>query len=515
MKIRVFLFVSVLLASSVAYGQLTVNERRGKQIYLRGESPSGKKIMAMLGDLDVPGSTMNCAGCHGRRGEGKTEGGVTAGNLTWTNMIKPYGHTHPSGRKHTAFDEKLFTRALVQGSDPTGNQLAVAMPRYEISPEDIADLVAYLKVIETDRDPGLTDTTITIATILPKSGPLAEIGAAMKDVLTAYFANVNDKGGIYNRRIELQTIEAGADAATTAANAKSYLQKREVFALVSGLSAGADKELASLTRETEIPFVGAVTLLTQTSAQQDRNLFYLLPGAGHQARALINFAANQPELKKSRVAIVHSENELALAAAAAIEDQARSGGWASVTKKAFSRANFDATAMAGILKAEGVEAVFFLGPGGQVAFINAAAAANWTPHVFLLGALTGRDLVRILPPSFKDRVFLSFPTVPTDVAPAGLAELRALQEKHKFAPGHIASQLNAFAAAKIFTEALKRAGRDLTRETLVTALEGLYEYETGVTPSITFGPNRRVGSMGSYIVSADLSKREFVLISNK
>ena len=515
MKIRVLLFISVLLVSSVAYGQLTVNERRGKQIYLRGESPSGKKITAMLGDLDVPASTMNCAGCHGRRGEGKTEGGVTAGNLTWTNMIKPYGHTHTSGRKHTAFDEKLFTRALIQGSDPTGNQLAVAMPRYEISPEDIADLVAYLKVIETDRDPGLTDTTITIGTILPKSGPLAEIGAAMKDVLTAYFANVNDKGGIYNRRIELQMIEAGADAATTAANAKSYLQNHEVFALVSGLSAGADKELASLTRETEIPFVGAVTLLTQTSAQQDRNLFYLLPGAGHQARALINFAANRPELKKSRVAILHSENELALAAAAAIEDQARSGGWASATKKAFSSARFDATAMAGALKAEGVEAVFFLGPGGETAFMNAAAVANWTPHVFLLGALTGRDLVKTLPPSFKDRVFLAFPTVPSDVAPAGLAELRALQEKHKFAPGHIASQLNAFAAAKIFTEALKRAGRDLTRETLVTALEGLYEYETGVTPSITFGPNRRVGSMGSYIVSADLSKREFVLISNK
>jgi len=286
-----------------------------------------------------------------------------------------------------------------------------------------------------------------------------------------------------------------------------------VFALVSGLSAGADKELASLTRETERPFVGAVTLLTQTSAQQDRNLFYLLPGAGHQARALINFAANQPELKKSRVAIVHSENELALAAAAAIEDQARSGGWASVTKKAFSRANFDATAMAGILKAEGVEAVFFLGPGGQVAFINAAAAANWTPHVFLLGALTGRDLVKTLPPSFKDRVFLSFPTVPTDVAPAGLAELRALQEKHKFAPGHIASQLNAFAAAKIFTEALKRAGRDLTRETLVTALEGLYEYDTGVTPRITFGPNRRVRAMGTYIVSIDPAKKEFVVAS--
>jgi len=57
---------------------------------------------------------------------------------------------------------------------------------------------------------------------------------------------------------------------------------------------------------------------------------------------------------------------------------------------------------------------------------------------------------------------------------------------------------------------LKRAGRDLSREKLITALEGLYEYNTGVTPSITFGPNRRVGAMGAYVLSIDPAKREFV-----
>lgn len=513
MKIRVLLFISVLLVSSVAYAQLTDSERRGKAIYLRGESTSGRKITAMLGELDVPPSTMTCGGCHGLRGEGKTEGGVTAGNLTWTNMIKSYGHTHPSGRKHGAYDEVLFTRSLVQGKDPAGNDLAVAMPRYEMSPADIADLVAYLKRIETDRDPGLTETTITVGTILPKSGALAETGAAMKDVLAAYFANVNENGGIYNRRIELQTIDAGPDASTTAANARKSIEN--VFALVGGVSAGADKELAAVTKETETPFLGAATLLTQTNARDNRTLFYLLPGAGQQARALVNFAAKNPELKKSRVAIIHAENELALAAVTAIDDEARKLGWTSVTKKALSTTGFDATAIAAALKAEGVETVFFIGSGRESEFINAAAASNWTPHVFLLGALTTRNLLNALPPSFKDRVFLAFPTVPADVGPTGLAELRALEQKYKFAPGHTASKLNAFAGAKIFTEALKRAGRDLSREKLVTALEGLYEYETGVTPSITFGPNRRVGSMGSYVVSIDLTQREFVLISNK
>src|SRR5918992_2859875 len=186
MKIRGLLFVVLLLVSaSLTYAQLTASERRGKQIYLRGESPSGREITTMLGDIDVPASTVTCAGCHGLRGEGKTEGGVTAGNLTWTNMIKSYGHTHPSGRKHGPFDEQLFTRSLVQGLDPAGNKLAVAMPRFEMAPEDMADLIAYLKRIDSEREPGLTETTVTVGTILPKHGPLAEIGAAMKDVLTA------------------------------------------------------------------------------------------------------------------------------------------------------------------------------------------------------------------------------------------------------------------------------------------------------------------------------------------
>jgi ABC-type branched-subunit amino acid transport system substrate-binding protein len=501
----------LIATTAIAEGGLSAQEKRGKALYMRGASPSGKEIKAMVGELDVPASTMTCAGCHGVRGEGKTEGGVTAGNLTWNNLVKPYGHTHPSGRKHGPFDEKLFTRSLVQGVDPAGNEMAVAMPRFQMSAEDIADLIAYLKRIETDRDPGLTETSIKVGTIVPQHGALTEIGAAIKDVLTAYFANVNDKGGIYNRKIELQTVETGSDAASTTANARTLIEKDQVFAMVSGLSAGADKELAALTQESDVPFMGPLTLLPQIGFQTNRNVFYLLPGASEQARALINFADTKPELKKSRVAIVHSQDELALAAAAAVEDQARKKGW-TVTRKVYS--SKDAATIAAGLKEQGTDAVFFLGASGdEAAFINAAAAADWTPNVFLLGALAGRGLVQSVPLSFKDHVFLSFPTVPADVTPEALAELRVLQEKYKFPTRHVASQLMAFAAAKIFTEALKRAGRDLSREKLITALEGLYEYDTGVTPSITFGPNRRVGAKGGYIVSIDPAKREFVSAS--
>ena len=121
--------------------------------------------MTRLNDLDVPASAFPCSGCHGIRGEGKSEGGVTAGDITWSNLIKPYGHTHPTGRKHGPFTESSVIRAVVNGVDSAGNDLLVAMPRYKFSPVEMADLLAYLKRIDTDLDPGLTETNVTVGLV--------------------------------------------------------------------------------------------------------------------------------------------------------------------------------------------------------------------------------------------------------------------------------------------------------------------------------------------------------------
>src|SRR5688572_15491825 len=155
-------FVFAIGVSICAQTRLTDSERRGKQIYLRGTSASNREIAAVINQVEVPATTVTCAGCHGMRGEGNTEGGVTAGNLTWSNLIKPYGHTHSTGRRHGPFNESSFTRAVVNGLDSDGNDLLVAMPRFKLSAADMGDLIAYLKRLESDLDPGLTDDSIRI-----------------------------------------------------------------------------------------------------------------------------------------------------------------------------------------------------------------------------------------------------------------------------------------------------------------------------------------------------------------
>ncbi|HYH84731.1 MAG TPA: hypothetical protein VEX60_04560 [Pyrinomonadaceae bacterium] len=94
---------------------LTPQERRGRVIYLRGETASGREIGALVGELDVPASTLTCVGCHGVRGEGKTEGGVTAGNMTWAHLVKPHGHTHHGAQARPVQRSRFRARRLRWG----------------------------------------------------------------------------------------------------------------------------------------------------------------------------------------------------------------------------------------------------------------------------------------------------------------------------------------------------------------------------------------------------------------
>jgi ABC-type branched-subunit amino acid transport system substrate-binding protein len=495
-----------------SFNALTLQEQRGKAIYRRGVNSSGREIVALMGEIEVPAPRLTCAGCHGAQGEGKTEGGVTAGQLTWAHLTKPYGHIHPSGRKHGPFNELSFTRAVMNGTDPAGNPLLVPMPRYRMTQDEMADLIAYIKRLSADSDPGVTEQKIIIGSVIPNSGPLAETGAAMRDVLTAYFNEINNGGGIYNRKIELRVVDSRTDAGATAAAAvEEFATREQVFAFVGGLSAGADKELAALAARREIPFIGPGTLQPVAGIPVNRQVFYLQPGVMEQARALINFAASRQGLTKMRAAVVAYESELTLAASAACEEKAKKIGWANIDRYVYRVGDFNASQLVRKLGSSGTGVVFFFGHSGdEAAFIKEATAAKWTPHIFLLGALVGRDLLSASSQEFTDKLFLAFPTVPGDITLSGMSELRALHEKYKIAPRHIASQLAAFAAAKVFIEALKRAGQGVTREKLIAALENLYEFETGVAPRLTFGPNQRVGATGAYIISIDAGKKQLV-----
>lgn len=510
LSILVGLFLNGGFAARALTDDLTPEERRGKQIYLRGSSESGREITATIGDDSggMAAAAVPCASCHGLGGEGKTESGITSSDITWDALTKPYGTVHVTGRRHPAYSEKTVERAIMAGIDPAGNQLLVAMPRFHMHQKDIADLIAYLKRIGKECNPGLTETSIRVGTIVPPKGPLAENGQVIRDVMAAYFNEVNQWGGIYNRKIELQVAESAETPAETRQRVGVFLQRESIFAMVGALIAGADKEVVSLLEGKEVPLVGPFTFLPQAEYPLNRHIFYLLSGIKEQARALVKFADKNLRTQNVRLAIVYPENEISTEVSLAIEKECKKTGFSSPLMFGYPKNRFDAARLVMAMSQSNVSVIFFLGGKELAALVAEAERLRWTPNILSPGSLASPEMLDALLTS-TGNAFLSFPTLPLDQTQSALAEYFELARKYKLSSRHLASQISAYCAARVLIEGLKLAGKDLSREKLITSLEGFYEFKTGLIPPITYGPDRRIGTLGTYVVRVDRYKRQF------
>ncbi|HSS22482.1 MAG TPA: ABC transporter substrate-binding protein [Pyrinomonadaceae bacterium] len=498
---------------STAQENLEARLRRGRQIYVSGASASGKAILAYIGEqsLELPASSMPCANCHGLDGRGKPEGGIDPSNITPEFLTKPYASTQAYQRKHEPYTDRGIELAITRGLDPSGNKLLTVMPRYVMTREDLSDLIVYMSRLGKDRDPGITDDKLVIATVLPARGALAEMGSAVRAVLTAYFEEVNNAGGIYNRRVELRFAETADTPAATRKSIESLLSSEQVFAFTCAFIAGAEKEVLPLFSEKQVPLVGPITLFPQTTLPLNRHVFYQLSGVVGQERVLTKFAATKSEIKNTGIAIVSQENENNALLIEAIRTQITKSGLVEPQTISYVPGTFDAAQTVRQLRQTNRAAVFFLGPSqDSLSFMQSAAESSWFPYVFL--SEVDAEIFSA-PAGFDERIFMAFPTSPADQTADGMKEFRSLAAKHQLPTKHVAAQISAYGAAKVLVEGLKRTGKDLSREKLVQSLEGLFEFRTGLTPAVTFGPNRRIGAIGAYVITVNLKDKQFLPIS--
>jgi len=115
----------------------------GERIYFTGRSSSGDPIQYRGGTMHSSMHKTACADCHGAEREGKRlypRFWLKAPALTPEAMSRDHG----DGHSHTAYNDASVKRAIVEGVNPDGHPLDYAMPRWEMTPEDLDDLTRYL-----------------------------------------------------------------------------------------------------------------------------------------------------------------------------------------------------------------------------------------------------------------------------------------------------------------------------------------------------------------------------------
>ncbi|MBM7059201.1 ABC transporter substrate-binding protein [Pseudomonas sp. UL073] len=504
---RLALLLCLGLAVGPALGlTLSDDEAAGKRLFVEGVSLSGGEVLAKVGAgaTVLPASALPCASCHGADGRGRPEGGVRPPDITWRRLTTHYGQ-QINGRSYPPYGEDSLAQVVSDGVDPAGNRLDTAMPRFVLSPRDMARLTAYLKRLEDDHDPGLESDRLRVGTLLPSSGVLADHSRTVGAVLQGMIDALNRGGGIHGRQLELVVADPGPDRASAEQALQRLLDEQHVFALLAPLAPALEGRLDALLGAAGVPVIGSLAQFAE--GDSGRAIFAPLPGLREQVLVLANFASELLPTGPRRALLVYQADAGLQPLADQLAERLRRQGWSAVEVHDYRPAAAGA-ALQG--QAAQTQALFFL--GSQDAFVTMSdslpADDGSPPYLFAIATQVAGAALQV-PPRYADRLFLAYPFLLDDWTPDGTAALATLRQSAGLNGRHGALQVSAYCAALLFFEGMKRAGRDASRERLVSALENLHGFQTGLTPELGFGPGMRVGATGAHIVSVDLQANRF------
>jgi cytochrome c oxidase subunit 2 len=134
----------------------------GERIYFTATSANGPISYTggpsggMMGGRGM--MELACADCHGRDGRGGEHvvamTAIDAPDIRWSTLTESeHGEQSTQGQgeegemDHPPYTAETFKRAVTQGLDPGGNPLEPAMPRWNMSDQDLNDLIVFLKTL--------------------------------------------------------------------------------------------------------------------------------------------------------------------------------------------------------------------------------------------------------------------------------------------------------------------------------------------------------------------------------
>lgn len=467
----------LLLLACLFWNETTLIEpspERGRQIFEKGTSASGKEIIALMSGIEIPASVLPCAGCHGLDGKGKPEGGLTPSNITWHALQTDYEGQRKSGRIHPAYTTKTLKRAITMGLDPKGNKLHNAMPKYQMSQQDISDLTAYIKVLGATKTVGLTDTSIHIGWLPLVQEKFAKVDAVQQQITRAFFQDINQKGGIYNRKIYL----------------KDYPDNNtptDLFAL-TGSAIFANQITSTKTFDIgTTPFIGPISTYPNKNAWHKATTFYVYPNLKEQIALLATQLKTIAGIQKPlAILVADTPSQQVLA-------QSFQQGSTIHLIKEITQQTTDFSTTIEELKKSGVQSVLLLfNPELETRFFQQFSKTPPPFDIILPGTQTQQPIFE-LPTTFDHKILLLYPFWNSVISPQGRQSFQQLQQKYQLSTQYQQSQMLALSTAALTIEAIKACGQELTPTTLVKKLEDFYKLKTQWSPPMTFTPNRHTG----------------------
>jgi branched-chain amino acid transport system substrate-binding protein len=362
----------------------------------------------------------------------------------------------------------------------------------------LALLAVLLSAPEVAARTGVTDSEIVLGCSNSFSGPLAFTGEqATKYGVDLYMKVVNDAGGIHGRKLRTIYYDDGYRPQQAVANTKKLVEQDGIFAVIA--PQGTPPVMATLEYLEEqrvpllFPFQGSPVTRGRKTVFSGMTLY------DRQSRMMVDYLAGPRKYRK--FAALYQDDEYGKSFLAAFEKDLGRLQLKLVAAESLKRDVTDVSAQMAKLQAAKPEVLFLVltpGPGAQA--LRERQKIGWTDVVMVSsGPLTDERYLSLAGDAAEGVEGLSLWPDPAQSDLAGLKLYREHMQKH-FPKNEVNRySLSGYFAGMLFAEGAKRAGRNLTRESLIAALESIRGFESGILPPITIGPDHETQKQGFWV----------------
>jgi ABC-type branched-subunit amino acid transport system substrate-binding protein len=331
-------------------------------------------------------------------------------------------------------------------------------------------------------EPGFTDTTITIGV----ESPVNSISLDGENLgFRLAFEEANAAGGVHGRRFiwPERRRKSGAPEDVLAV-ARQMIDEDRVFAVVN-FSGPAIADIAAHARTRRVPLMFPHTALV--SSQGERYLFTSFPRFEGEAEMMFRYLSKTRGLK--RLAIAHDPNAYGVTFRDALRQHASRFGYevAGAVPIASRTPRDLAGEMTTLADSKPDAIVMALYPEQALALMQARARAKWTGRMVSVGPLTDEASLAMPDGSSEGTLgFCYYPDPQQSRVPGVLHYREAMTRAH---PGRTVDRysLYGYTFGRLVVEGVTRAGRDLTRERFVDAMESITNWDAGgVMPRVSF-----------------------------
>lgn len=350
-------------------------------------------------------------------------------------------------------------------------------------------------------DPGITAGSILIGQTGVFSGPVAEPSLQYRAGAQLYFDAVNAKGGIHGRKIKLLSYDDKFDPKLAAENARKLLVEDQVFTLFGLIGTGATAASMPIVSEHRVPVVGS---LSGSDGLRDPKLKLLF----HTRASYSDETGKMVEQLKSTgvksIAVVYQDDAFGKAGMKSAQGAFERQGVKPVIEAPIDMNKLEALGpIVNRVAQTQPDAIIMVTAGkASTAFIREYLKTGERPQFFGVSLLSAKALLADLGADAHGIVVAQVVPSPLRTSYGISKEFLAVAKKSD-SKDITYNSLEGYLTAKVFVEALRRAGKDLSREKLIAALETLSNYDLGGFV-IDYSNGRRAGT--SFVDLSIISK---------